>query len=499
MICLTVLLAAGAVTFVEQDIPGVEVRHVNALTGGVSLNLRQSDLDGDGQLDLVLPRRAFFGRQGAFSRNNSVPLPEDTSENQPNCDVWEGRLFLRSVSGLTVLEWDVASAQWQTTLTQRIDWARPPESRAGVGGLCFERFLHDLDGEGEPELVLLSSRGVHVYASEAGAYKEAGCVGVLPEPRLEPTQGSPLWPRDRRRFQMPALRRSCRLVVEGNTLKVITREALAREEARFRTQTYTLAPGQGFAPAGPPEVHETRPLPAWMAPCRLNGDAIPDFAGGQARVPSGALDVLPVYEAAVSTDGGRTWHLTRTGSFPPRGVFLDMDGDGDRDLVAHVTGLFEGGFRETLARFITQHAFEHEVRVHFQDGSGGFDRKGRRVAGFTITLDAGLGQPSEMLERYRAGELVCLSGDFNGDGRLDALVRNRIDRLALFLNGEGAFPARPDATLTVQGQWDFSVADVDADGRSDVIVTWLVPPARKGASGAEPPVSRVFLAREPKP
>ena len=88
-----------------------------------------------------------------------------------------------------------------------------------------------------------------------------------------------------------------------------------------------------------------------------------------------------------------------------------------------------------------------------------------------------------------------MSGDFNGDGLLDALVRNRIDRLALFLNDAGTFPATPKAALTIRGRWDFIVADVDADGRSDIIITQTAPPEEEQAARGEV-LSRVFLSRE---
>jgi len=96
-----------------------------------------------------------------------------------------------------------------------------------------------------------------------------------------------------------------------------------------------------------------------------------------------------------------------------------------------------------------------------------------------------------MFRRYQAGELVNMTGDFNGDGFRDALVRDRSDRLVLFLLGNGEFPARPAGDLEVQPEWQFAVTDVDGDGRSDVVIRRIDP-----EDGDDLGQTRVFLTRE---
>jgi len=101
---------------------------------------------------------------------------------------------------------------------------------------------------------------------------------------------------------------------------------------------------------------------------------------------------------------------------------------------------------------------------------------------------------SDMAERYGGGLLVDLGGDFNGDGRADLAVHERPDRLAVYLNTGAGFSREPNATIVTQPDWPFSVADIDRDGRSDIVLRV----ESKGESG-EGEKSRVFLVREAEP
>jgi hypothetical protein len=102
----------------------------------------------------------------------------------------------------------------------------------------------------------------------------------------------------------------------------------------------------------------------------------------------------------------------------------DMDGDGDWDVV---TARNAG-----------------ELQVSWNDGSANFLRTRTNIL-----------VPSE----------VALVHDLNGDGRVDLLVRGAI------LRNDGINPKDPAAIVSVPAPWGepACVADIDADGRIDVV------------------------------
>jgi hypothetical protein len=82
-----------------------------------------------------------------------------------------------------------------------------------------------------------------------------------------------------------------------------------------------------------------------------------------------------------------------------------------------------------------------------------------------------------MYSRYEAGALVNVSGDFDGDGRHDMAVRDRADRVALWLARGWTFPNRPDVLVRIDPAADYAVADVNGDGCSDLVETRETKPS----------------------
>ena len=74
-----------------------------------------------------------------------------------------------------------------------------------------------------------------------------------------------------------------------------------------------------------------------------------------------------------------------------------------------------------------------------------------------------------MLRRYRAGECLNITGDIDGDGHHDIILRNRKNELSLYLYAKDAYPNKPDLTLPITAGEDFAVYDVNSDGLSDLI------------------------------
>lgn len=492
MISLVLAAALGAVTFLEQDIPGLDAGRVNPWTGGVTTNFRHADLDGDGAPDLVLPDSVCFQRDGSFLRENRAPIPH--AGDSPRCDLWPGQLFLWLDGRLTVVERH--EDNWRTVLEHDLEWpgSDPPGPLPGAEnpGVCFQRFLEDLDEDGVPELVAPSPEGIHVFASNDGRYAETICLDVFPPLSFSGMSRQPLWPPEQRTVLLPTRQMTCRFFIDNRHVVVISRDHLPTGFVRFRTVSHTLSDTRPFdLLPGQSEEHVTEPLPAFLEPCRLNNDGRIDYAGGSWHVSKSSVAPVPVFETHVSTNGGASCDVVRTRSFRPLCSFLDVNGDGRLDLVAESTGLFEGGSRETLNRFLTDRRIDHEVRIHYQGVSGGFSKSADVRGRFTLTMESVPARNGGMFRRYQAGELVNMTGDFNGDGFRDTLVRDRSDRLVLFLLRDGEFPARPAGDLEIQPEWQFAVTDVDGDGRSDVVIRGIDPVDRNGLGQ-----TRVYLTRE---
>ena len=227
----------------------------------------------------------------------------------------------------------------------------------------------------------------------------------------------------------------------------------------------------------------------------MNEDGIVDFAGTTRDYAETSPFIhAPIVETSVTTDGGKTIQRVRTYSFRPRCSFVDFDGDGDLDMITESTGLFEGGVRECVSRLLTQRTVGHEIRVHLQNALGKFPETPDVQTRFTIHLDSVPIRFGNMFDRYWAGQLVDLTGDFDGDGYRDLVVRGRPRRLAVYLSAGYRIPKKPSVTLRVPEQAGFDVFDIDGDGRSDIVVQW----SEESADGWESH-NRVHFARESGP
>lgn len=493
MTAAALMLACASTLFVEMDVPGLRLGEPDPLSGRLWRNYRHADIDGDGNVDLVLPDRVVFQRQGIFRREDSAPIPH--AEESPSADVWGPEIYLRRARELLVLRW--RDDGWQEALRQEIAWPEKAREDAGEGlpetgsasGLQWERFLHDLNGDGRPEVVLAAEDGLHVFRLRPEGYRREGVADVFPPMELVPVDVS-LWPPPSRHVRMPRLSMGCRVVVDGAEVAVIEPKSTGYARIAYRTYRYTLDVAAGFAVSAP-RIESSESMPEFMRPCRLNDDGALDYAGGAWSMSSGAVAPTPIYEVFVSTDGGVGIQRFRAPSFVPRCLFIDYDGDGRLDLVQEVSGLFEGGAREMVTRMLTATTIRHEVRIHRQTAEGAFPREPDLRARIALDLGEPPIQGGDMFLRYQAGELIDLTGDFNGDGYRDLLVRDRPERLALHLGGARGFARTPTTTIPVRREWRFAVDDVDRDGRSDIVVHWSDAERPDGGERC-----RVLLTRE---
>jgi hypothetical protein len=489
-------LVCGALVFVEQDIPGLRVGRAEPFSGERWRNFRQADIDRDGKIDLVLPDCIAFQRGDAFRMEDRQPLPE--VEAVPSCDLWDATVYFRLPVRLACVQWTADG--WATLLDQDIHWPDAEIARREALSetqdkelkVHFERFLEDIDGDGQPEILVASERGVHIFAKQGDAYAEAGVLDVLPPLKLIPGDPVPFWPPEARRIPTPELQLSCRFFIAGSRLAVLEADYLPENRARHRIRDYTLERNEsGIWTARLTQVQETPLIKSDMRPCRLNQDEIIDFAGGEWALGTGGILHAPVYETHASTDAGETVQYVRSVSFRPACSFVDFNSDGRLDMLTETSGLFAGGVRETVTRFASAHSINHTLRVHLQKETGTFPGTPDLRSTFKVRIDRVPARSGERFSRYLASELIDVTGDFDGDGIRDAVVHGDARRINVFRGSLRGFSSRPLMAAETQPDWRFAVDDVDCDGRSDIVFRWMDPESADAYEHC-----RVFLTRE---
>lgn len=483
-------LLLGATVFLEQEIPGLRYSGAEPLTGTVEPNYRQVDLDRDGHLDLVFTDHVLFQRDGLYPAGSSAALPEEARGGV--CDTGKHSLYVRHHNRLRQFAWD--GEAWEVLLDQEIEWRdlfpEPADAESndesGAEPVAFSRFLVDIDQDDVPEINVYARDGVHIYRRTKDLFRPDGIVDLYPQVAATPSTGSPIWPRDRRSLAAPGQRLELMAIWRGTALTVVSRQDLRTGQVRYRSRSVDLAedsPESGITDQRYPLMD------AAMRPLHLNADDALDFAGGVA-VSSGVLAFSePMYDTLVSTDGGETVRRFRTKAFSPGSGFVDIEGDGDLDLFVHETQITSGGLRESLNRFFFQHTVRHLVSFYRQNETGAFEYAPRLTVDLILQLDKVPYQEGSLFRRYRSGDLIDVSGDFNGDGKKDLLVQESSESLAIYLSRGYRYSKHPIYYLSVQKNERFYVADVDGNGMSDVV---LIRPGTDRSGGR----SRVYFSRQ---
>lgn len=499
MVAVFLSLFLGGLTFQAEEIPGLRVGPVKTLTGEPTLNFRHTDFDGDGALDILFYNAVVFQRFGAFPPEERRSLPE--FPESLILDVWEGQLYARLKDRLMVFGW--AGAGWDILLNQALLWPASSElDRIAPGvrpAVRLQRFLHDIDGDHAPEIVVVNEEGIHLFrvqAQEGGKeYRAAGCLRVFPPLELVYPPEARLWPQEERRILFPARHADCRLYFDNDRLDLITWRDAPGAQVIYRHAVYPLTVNRaGAIEAETPEERLSLEIPGHLRPCRLNADDILDFAGGRRVMSETSVYPMVLYETWATLDGGKTFEVRRAPTLQqvqPHCSFLDFDGDGRLDMIIESACIFEGGARETIESLLTRRAIDHKIEVFLQTGDG-FEKK----PFFHARITLGLRQPpfrgDPLFQRYQAAELIDLTGDFNGDGRRDLAAQVRDDRLAIYLSSPQRTTAgRPDLLVPIPTETRFAIADIDGDGRSDIVLHWPLP------EGEEK--TRVLFSREAGP
>lgn len=486
------LLAFAALEFLPQDLPDFAPNTAPFFPLGAA-DYRLADINGDGRPDWLLPGIAVLYGDGGLNSRAPIPMPQ--AETATLCDNHGNCLYLLSENRLRIVA--LKGNAFEQLLEQPFSWldtddaGATPELERFAGrrqGLAFERFLQDLNGDGTPEIAVPRQSGLVIYEKHEGRYHRAAVLGVFPSmtvPRLAPQD---LWPQDAREILLPPQTMACQFGLEAGKLWVLTREELPENRVRYHlAQGMVARDASGMYAFNDRTEQHSDPMPDCMQPVRLNGDDRMDYAGGDWQFSRNALLPTPIATLHATLDGGKTIQSLRSVAFGPARVFADIDGDGDIDLAVESTGMFEGGVREALTRFVGARDTTHEVRVHFQDGAGAFSKKPDMVLRVSIKFDAPPVQSTNRLLEYQRGNLLNVTGDFDGDKRRDVAAFARPDGMDIHLNQGTAFAHRPDAVIPMPANADFDVLDADGDGASDIVAGW------NDANGIRR--GRVFFAR----
>jgi FG-GAP-like repeat len=470
-----------------------------AYPAGNASGLVAGDLDGDGKLDLVVMNEAgvsvLLGKgDGSFG------APRSFATGMP-----PGAIVVRDFDGdgkLDVTVLDAAGGRVAVLLGKGDGSFQPATSYATIAGRAA-LLAGDVDGDGKPDLVVVTRSGTlaslfgkgdgtfrsgpasalghdwNLLASAAGDFNGdgkldlaigwqwdrpgfSGAVGVA----LGNGDGTFRYTGGTRDFghSLPSAIAVVDLDGDGKLDLVaniarggVLVTALGKGDGTLDAITYYRAPG------------------ALIAAADLDGDGKVDVvaaSGSGVTVSAGNGDGTLRGQRAFELDGDPVGRAGRI-------AVGDFNGDGNADVAvtydntaAHVDVLLgdgRGGLRSASSYRVDETSMRSEIAAVDLDGDGVPDLV--IAEGLRVLRGSGDGTFREV---YRYGPIAASPlafGDFDGDGRLDAVVWNGRSGLTIMPGkGDGTF-AQERQIAVPGGGGVTAVADFNGDGRPDLAVS----------------------------
>ncbi len=446
------------------------------------------DLDGDGLNDLVLVDDLNLSIFYQAPTRGFTREPQQTHPLEPRpCLVWTAKLGgpAGSVLVLTsdgVTELCFTNRTGPPALRQIIrQLTTIPDTAEPTNALSFP--FSAQTGRDWPLLLVPAADGLQVWQYR-DEWRQAQLIG----PALE----AHLWPA----LANPGYTRSLEFDLSVADVNGDGREDLMfRRQQLGRTNTYSLCLQQtnGLFALEPALTHgdEIEPF-SWRCWTDLNRDGKvdliksiwlnePSFVPG---VPAGKVLVSIFMADERGRIPPQPQQLFRKNDWRAPLPVLDVDGDGFQDLVL---GHGHMDSREGVRKQVTAKQLDYTLRFYFYRPGAGFPREADCHRDLLIRLDHVVspldwGLPENFQRSVKVG------GDFNGDGKLDLLVRDQRGAISayFFVSRQKGFSLMPDLLFNcLEPIEEWQVADLNRDGVSDLIVKL-----------AEQNAFRIFLSRK---
>ncbi len=487
---------------VTLDLPGPPARVLPA------------DLNGDGRADLIvalawteIDEVEFERLEGFVQMTTIVPALFDRREMRAFLQAPDGSYALAGPplplpvsilaldtgpSGTPVLaltDDGISALRLEGTSLVFEPLISDPPVLAGAGMLLSSlRLRFDLDGDPHPDLMLPAEDGVALYrGSASGPSTHAAERLAMPDDRRG--RDSTPW----RRYSLPRLED-----LDGDRLPdlfVIT--------GNDSNPSVHVMKGQGEARFAPPRVLH----PLCDAAKKLGRSSelthFGDITG------DGLAEVVTSTEQGDDDDGldearqphfTYRFHHTRPDLSVEPQPYLEMDVLG-YPFGAGILSMFDGSpfidldkdGRKEIVTITLDFSMWQAVRILTTKRFGmGLDfQLWSQGAEGTFTKVTGLDLSEKLLLDFNDLKLPRMghfSGDFNGDGIRDFIHLGRGSKVTVHHGQPGSrFPHKPDLTIDIGDELQdvalARVADLDADGRSDLSITRMVPAEEAGLTG----------------
>jgi hypothetical protein len=357
-------------------------------------------------------------------------------------------LLLLPIAMLTLL---TCSSQRQPQAQEQPLFRAAPGSPFAAGDQAGHINIADVDGDRWPDVIFAAKEGVGVLLGDGrGGFRPARVHPVTPQAHL----------------------------VAAADLNGDGRVDLAASNHDSNSVLVLLGDGKGgfasvagspFAafPTGKPHNHG-------LLARDVNGDGHADITVGHQENGSIAV-LLGDGRGGFKPAAGSPFRIGR-GFYPH--ALADMDGDGNVDIVAPdimgeavviARGDGKGGF--TVAQTIPVRPRPYFVVVADLNGDGRNDVIALHddISEVAVLLTDAAGRfadPAWLDVGERPGHAVA--ADFDRDGKLDVAMATGHGAKVFLGDGKGGF--RPSALGDMGGQWDVAVADMNRDGKLDLVL-----------------------------